>query len=139
MIRTLSFRIVLAAGLLALAGAPAAMAGKPGGGGGRSGGDTLTLVPLTSTDGTLHYGQELTFQLSTSATNPYVNVRCYQGPAFVYDAWVGYYSGAWFAQSFTLSSSIWQGGAADCTARLVAWSKNGREQTLATLGFHVEP
>jgi len=80
-----------------------------------------------------NWGDEITFDVSTTADKPYVNVRCYQGTAFVYDAWVGYYAGAWFGQTFTLSSSYWLGGAADCTARLVTWSKNGREQTLNTL------
>jgi hypothetical protein len=86
-----------------------------------------------------HYGDQITFEVSTTATDhPYVNVRCYQGSAFVYDGWVGFFEGAWFGQTFTLSSSYWTGGEADCNARLVMWGKNGRQRTLASMDFHVE-
>jgi len=117
--------------------------GGKGGGGNKGGGgssSSLGLVLLNSSDGLPHHGQDVTFDVSTTATdNPYVNVRCYQGSAFVYDAWAGFYTGAWFGQTFTLDSLYWDGGAADCVARLVAWSKNGNEQTLTSLDFHVEP
>ena len=38
---------------------------------------------------------------------------------------------------YTLSSTAWASGPADCTARLVDWGRNGRERTLGTLKFHV--
>lgn len=98
---------------------------------------SLALVLLDSTDGVAHHGQRVTFDVSSTADKPYVNVRCYQDGAFVYDAWAGFYAGAWFGQEFTLSSMSWVSGQADCTARLVVWGKNGRERTLGTLGFHV--
>ena len=60
------------------------------------------------------------------------------GDGIVYDGWAAFYDGAWFGRNFTLSSSYWQGGEADCTARLVTWSRNGREQPLATTGFRVD-
>src|SRR5438876_10602984 len=66
-------RIALAAASLALALAPvpAALAGKPthgGGGGGTTtgGGGTISLVLLNSTDGLAHFGQKVTFDVSTS-------------------------------------------------------------------------
>ena len=62
---------------------------------------------------------------------------CYQGTAFVFDGWVGYYSGAWFEKTFTLASNSWTAGGADCTARLVTYSKNGREQTQFTMAIVV--
>lgn len=108
--------------------------GKPGG---RSTGSSLSLVLLNSTDGVPHWGQEITFEVTTSAAEPFVNVRCYQGDAFVYDGWAGFFDGAWFGQTFTLSSMYWEGGAADCTARLVSFGSNGRERTLKTMGFDV--
>ena len=86
-----------------------------------------------------NHGDVVTFDVSTSADNPYVNVRCYQGGAFVYDSWAGFYSGAWFGQEFTLTSQYWVSGEADCLARLVYWAKNGDERVLSELAFHVAP
>ncbi len=103
------------------------------------GGGSLALVMVAdaNANGVPNYTESVTFDVSSTADKPYVNVRCYQGTAFVYDAWAGFYAGAWFGQTFTLSSTYWTGGAADCVARLVTWSKNGRERTLATMGFAV--
>jgi hypothetical protein len=103
-------------------------------GGGRDAG-SLSLVVLAPPD--VNYGEDVTFDVSTSASNPYVNVRCYQGTAFVYDSWAGYYPGAWFGQTFTLSGPSWTTGAAACTARLVSFAKNGRERTLYSMQFGV--
>jgi hypothetical protein len=82
------------------------------------------------------YGSDITFNVTTTETDqPYVNVRCYQGTAFVYDGW-GFFAGG--AQpAFTLSSMYWTGGAADCTARLLYFDKQGRQRTLASLDFQV--
>ena len=112
-----------------------------GGKGGARTGSTLRLVILSepsATEGVAHQGDEVTFHVSTSATEPYVNVRCYQGEAFVYDSWAGFFPGAWFGRNFTLSSTYWTSGAAECTARLVSFGSNGRERTLTTTGFHVK-
>lgn len=84
------------------------------------------------------FGSTITFDVQTNQTDhPNVNVRCYQGTAFVYDGWASFWPGAATGQNFVLSSNYWTSGAADCTARLVAFDKQGREQTLATTGFHV--
>ena len=129
--------------LVALIVLPAAFAGK-GGKRATSGGTTGSSLVLDATvgdtngDGVVNWGETVTFKVYTSASKPYVNVRCYQGTAFVYDAWAGFYAGAWFGRTFTLSSTYWTGGAASCTARLVTWSKNGRQQTHATLNFPVQ-
>ena len=129
--------------LVAVLVAPALAAGGNKGG---QGGSTLTLVVLG--DPTLagstaadppHRGDAITFEVSTTATDqPFVNVQCHQGGAFVYDAWEGFYPAAWSDQIFTLSSNSWQSGAADCSARLVMWGRNGRQRTLTTMDFHVE-
>lgn len=84
------------------------------------------------------YGSTITFDVQTNETaQPNVNVRCWQGSAFVYDGWGAYWAGAAVGRDFGLWSGYWTGGAADCTARLVAFDKQGREQTLATMTFHV--
>ena len=115
-----------------------ALAGKsrpPSGGGG---GTSLTwrMVTDADADGALTQGDTITFDFSSSAAKPYVNVRCYQG-SLVYDGWVGYYDGAWFDKDFTLASNAWTAGAADCVARLVTYGKNGRENTVSTKSFAV--
>jgi len=122
--------------------ASTALAAKPSaaGGGGKPGsGSSLALVMVDPADTVANHGDVVTFDVSTSASNPYVNVRCYQGGAFVYDAWAGFYSGAWFGQEFTLASTYWESGEADCIARLVYWAKNGDERVLSQLAFHVAP
>lgn len=123
----------------AIAIAPAALAGKGGKPGGGGSGSSLTLVLLNSTDGLSHYGQQVTFNVSTTATAyPQVEVDCYQGGVQVYSASAGFYpSNPWpWTRNFILSSSWWTGGAADCTAKLYYW--NGRRDiTLTTLDFHV--
>jgi hypothetical protein len=91
---------------------------------------TATTVPS--------YGSQVTFDVSTAETDrPFVNVRCYQGTIFIYDAWQGFWQGYYTDPVYTLSSGYWTGGAADCTARLVAYGANGREKTLASTSFHV--
>jgi hypothetical protein len=84
------------------------------------------------------YGGDITFDVATTQTErPFVNVRCYQGPTFVYDAWHGFFAGYYTDAVFTLASSYWSGGSANCTARLVDFGNGGRERTLATTSFAV--
>jgi hypothetical protein len=83
------------------------------------------------------FGGQITFDVSTQADTPYVNVRCYQDCAFVYDGWQGFYPSYYKDPIFTLSSGYWTGGAADCTARLLYFDRQGRDRTLATTDFHV--
>jgi len=137
-------RFTFIAGLLvlALAVAPASFAGKGGGksGGGTTsggGGSSLSLVLMNSTDGLPHYGQQVTFSVSTTATaRPYVNLDCTQNGALAYSNQVGYYPGYPWVQYFVLSSSYWTGGDASCTARLTTW--NGRSwSTITSISFHV--
>jgi hypothetical protein len=125
--------------LCALAGtlilAPAASAkGTPGSG------SSLKLVLMNSSDGLPHYGQNVTFSVSTSATTqPYVRLNCYQGSAWVYTSSVGYFASWPWEQYFTLASGNWTSGAANCTATLYAVSSRNKEQDLATLSFYVYP
>jgi len=137
---------LLIAALAALLAVPAAFAGKgggggkPGGGGTTGGSSTLTLVLLNSTDGLPHYGQQVTFNVSTTATTqPSVKLECFQGGKLVRTGSAGFYPEyPWpWAQTFSLSSGAWTGGAADCTASMYYY--NGRSYpTLATLRFTVQ-
>ena len=139
--RTTKVAVILSAFLVL--GTVSQMAGAAGGK--KGGTTTLSLVVLedgTTTRSTSealpHWGGQITFDVATSATDkPYVNVRCYQGSAFVYDGWGGFYAGNWSGQIYTLSSTYWTGGEADCDAALVMFGKNGRSRTLATRSFHV--
>ena len=130
-------RIALAAALaFVLAAVPQALAGKPSKPrAGATSAASLTPVLLDSTDGLPHYGQNMTFKVSTSASKPYVNLKCYQGGDWVTNQTVGFYAGYPWSQVFPLSSWKWTGGAADCTARLYTTTKRGTT-TLATLNFH---
>jgi hypothetical protein len=110
--------------------------GKPGGGTG-----TMSLVLLDSTDGVPHFGQKVTFDVSTDATTyPWVTLKCFQNGSQVYQASRGIFPTS-LGQEFTLGPTpSWQGGDADCTAFLEDWdsySKRGSIQTLASMSFHV--
>jgi hypothetical protein len=122
--------------------APVALAGKGGNAGKPSGGSsTLALVVLDPDDGGANYGEQVTFELYTNATDqPYVDVLCYQNGALVYSGQAGFFDGyPWpWTQVFTLSSNAWTGGAADCTAALRYWDGR-RLRDLTTLGFSVSP
>lgn len=143
MIHRTTARIVLAAALvLALALVPTSLAGKgkPGGGGKPGGSQTgsFSLVLLESTDGYAHWGQQVTFEVTSTATYTFVDLDCYQNGTRVYHSGVGFYAGWPWSQNFTLSSGAWTGGAADCGARLY-WTKadGSNPQTLATMTFPV--
>jgi hypothetical protein len=132
---------LVAAFVIALALVPSGLAGK-GGGGGKPGGSTggtgtISLVLLNSTDGLAHYGQKVTFAVSTTATSqPFVLLKCYRNGTLVYELANGIFPTS-LGQVFTLGPTpAWSGGGADCTASLQNWS--GRKPaTLATLNFDV--
>jgi len=109
--------------------------GNSGGGGNHS--SSLALVVLDPDDGGANHGEQVTFEVSTTATDkPYVSVSCYQDGTLVYSASAGFYEGyAWpWTQVFTLSSNAWSGGAADCRASLDYWDGRGM-RSLASLSF----
>ena len=122
-------------GFAPAAGAAKPSAPKPTGGSGSS----LSLVLLDSTDGLAHFGQHITWNVSTTATTqPFVSMQCTQAGTVVYLASAGYFPGyAWpWEQTMLLASGAWTGGAADCSARLYSSSSTGKTTTLATTSFH---
>jgi hypothetical protein len=146
---SLARRIAFTAGLtiLVLAVVPVALAGKGAGGGKHGGGSstggsgslTVAMVADANANGQPNWGDTIRFNISTTATaEPHVNVTCSQGGAVVYGASTGYYAGyPWpWTQNMTLSSQMWTGGSASCTATLQAYSGTS-VTTLGTLGFTV--
>jgi hypothetical protein len=108
------------------------------GGGKPSGGtSTINLVVLTGGDSIPNWGEDVTFNVSTTATTePHVDLTCSQGGTLVYSATTGYYASyPWpWTQTMTLSSQMWTGGDASCVARLYMFN-GSRTSTLATLSF----
>src|SRR5207249_591817 len=109
--------------------------GKGGGGTTGTTNSSLTLVMVTDNNGNSapNWGDTVTFSVSTTATTePHVQLACSQGGATVYSAEAGFYDGyLWpWNRNMTLSSYLWTGGAADCTA--VLYYGGG---TLSTLKF----
>lgn len=100
---------------------------------------TLKLVCLDSTDGVPHYGQRITFEVSTDVTEyPYVSVACYKGETQVLSASAGYYpSYAWpDARIVPLATQVWTEGAAHAHATLYHVQR-GKVVSLATIEFEV--
>jgi hypothetical protein len=83
------------------------------------------------------FGDTITFDVSTTATTtPFVNLNCYQDGALVGQGWATFFAGG-APGTFGLSSPLWKSGAADCTADLGMFSKNGKWKVLASRSFHV--
>lgn len=140
MTRRVTHAAQIGALVLALALVPAAIAAKGGGNaGGKPGAATgsFSLVLLNSTDGLPHYGQDVTFNVTSTAYHPMVSLTCYQGGDWVKNQSVGFYAGWPWSQTFNLSSWKWLGGAADCRAELFYTDSKGAKRTLATMSFPV--
>ena len=133
------FVVIAAALAVTLVVAPGASAMGSRGAGARGSGSSLSVVLMDSTDGLAHFGQNVTFKLSTTATTqPFVRLNCYQGGAWVYTSSVGYFAGYPWDQYFTLESGNWTSGAGDCTATLYSVnSKTGKETDLVSVSFRV--
>jgi len=137
-VRVLALLITLTVACVGLL-APMASAGKPttNGGGGGSSGSTLELVLLDSADSVPNWGEHVTFNVSTTATSkPMVALDCYQGGTRVYGMTAGFYADYPFTTTYTLRSSNWTGGAADCQARLY-YTAHNKTVILKTLAFTV--
>ena len=120
------------------AGQTEARGGGRGGGGTGSGSSTLTLVMYVDKNGNglPNWGDQVTFNISTTATTePTVSLQCSQNGVVVYGATSGFYDGyPWpWTKYMTLSSATWVGGAAQCTATLFPVAS--RSTVLATVSF----
>jgi hypothetical protein len=137
--RNRRFALAAALSVAVLAFVPAAFAGK-GGGKPSGGGGSLSLVILSSssTDGLPHYGDTVTFNVVTTNTDPHVALKCYQNTTLVYSGDAGFFASyPWpWERNMTLSSALWTGGGAKCTATLYYFAGGGTH-TLATLSFPV--
>jgi hypothetical protein len=125
--------------VIAIVAGPASAGGR--GGKGKPSGGTSSSLSLVLMNGATQAqrGGSVTFNVATTATDrPFVGLRCYQGPDWVYDAYVGYFDGAMFDSFFTLDSPYWRTGeAASCTARLFWYDRRGNQNVLTTLDFPV--
>lgn len=141
--KTVTSLLAVAAGTAAAVAivAPQAASANHGGQHPTGAASSLKLVILTGADQVPNWGEQITFDVSTTATAyPHVDVTCTQNAVTVYGATTGYYSSyPWpWTQDMTLRSQSWASGAADCTATL--YYLNGkRTATLFTLAFHVYP
>ena len=136
MLGKIAFALV-AASVLVFAGA--AFAAKPSGSSSITGPYLVTASPTGSpvtaaSTTTPHFGDTVTFDISTQAGNPFVNLTCY-GNGIGYNSWAAF----WPTQSsFILSSGGWTSGAADCTAALVMYVNSSKYKVLASTSFHVD-
>ena len=113
---------------------------KPGGANSSS---SLTFVMHADTNGNglPDWGDTVTFNVSTTeTTEPHVDLTCSQNGVIVYWATTGYFeSYLWpWTQFMTLSSTAWQGGAAECTAELYYFGGR-RMPVLASISFTAGP
>lgn len=133
-------RSVIVFALVSVLALVTAGAARGGGGGGSRYTGTFNLVLLNSTDGLPHYGQAVTFHVSSNAPKPYVKLVCSQGGIQVLQQTAGFYDGYPWSQTFWLRGGLWTPGPADCDADLyVRNAKRGTRTTLDTMRFHVEP
>ena len=128
-----------------LAGTEQAAAAKGGNGhraGGKPGADggslAVVMVYDRNADGQPNWYDTSTFAVSTTATDkPWVTLTCAQGGAAVYSMTAGFFPAYPWPANYTLASTQWTSGGADCTATLYMIKSNGRHSTLATLSFSV--
>lgn len=133
-----TFIAIALVAVVALVAGPATAGGRGGGKGkpGSGGSSSLTLVLL---DGATeaHHGGRVTFTVSTTATDrPFVSVNCYDGGTWVYSASAGFFPDYPWSRDFTLATTSWTSGPADCVAKLYTTRDGTRITTLATLDFH---
>lgn len=138
--RPRSNTFVLSIAVLALALASTAVAATGGGKGGKDP-SSISLVMVSSANASLSpnsapsWGDTVTFNVSTTATTqPSVVANCYQNGALVYTHYGFFYGDQSPSQNFVLKSSLWTGGAADCTATLYYINaKRGTEVDLSLI------
>ena len=116
--------------------------GKPGGGGGKATTATgsFTLVMVDPNDTAINWGDDITFDVTSTATYTFVDVDCSVGGTVVFHQGVGFYPGYPFSQIVSLENWQWTSGEASCVAKLYYTRADGTyPKTLATMGFDVDP
>jgi hypothetical protein len=124
--------------VLSLALVPGALAGKGKPAAGSSSITGPVMVSDGNGNGLANWGDTIRFNISTTATaQPYVHLVCYGG-GIGYDSWKGVFPGSLDTNwNFVLSSGGWASGAADCTASLGMYTKQGFKVLMA-MSFHVD-
>jgi hypothetical protein len=134
------FLIVVAFATMVATTATVAFAAKGGGHktSGSNGSVKLVMVNDTNGDRAPNYGESVTFTVSTNATSrPFVALDCYQNGERVYGFSAGIFPSYPWTQTYELSSDLWTGGAADCTATGYYYTSNGSNRVFGTLAFPV--
>ena len=137
---TLEASLITSLTFLLIAGT--AFAAKGGGGKPPSGGGgTISLAPLVvdaNGNGLPNHGDVVTFNISTSASAPFVNLVCTQGGTVVLNGSHGYFEGSLDrSRDFGLDTGVWQSGSAECTAYLQVQNRRGWSR-IASTSFHVD-
>src|SRR5438552_17595165 len=79
---------------------------------------SFSLVLVDSTDGVAHWGQHVTFDVTSTAAYYFVRLDCYQNSVWVYEQSTGLYVGWLRDQRSTRTWVVWGDGAADGAALL---------------------
>ncbi len=88
----------------------------------------------------LHYGGQVTFDVTASVTPTYVRLTAHQDGVVVAIGFSTFgFTNAYTTRPMGLDSPVWTSGGADCTAELVQVLARGRTRTLATINFTVAP
>ena len=122
--------------------AGSAFAAKPASSGGHKGGGstgtaTIALAPLVvdnNLNGLPNWNDVVTFNISTTISQPYVHLICKQSGTVVAQGWDGYFVGALGGRNFGLASPQWTSGAADCVANV----ETSTGSVLGSMSFHVD-
>jgi hypothetical protein len=134
----IKFAITALAALAALATVFFASPADAAKGGGKPkvppGTTTIALVVLSGGDSLPNWGENVTFNISTTqTTQPWVHLVCSQNGSVVSENWEGMFAGSLDDGVIGLYSPQWTGGAADCTATVT----NPSWQPLGSMSFHV--
>ena len=103
----------------------------------------LNLPPKVdnNSDGLPNWGDVVNFTITSSNSNPFVDLQCFQNGRLVAEGWRGYFAGSldYPNGDFGLSAGSWTSGAADCTAYIKVYTGHGKNpwNTIASTSFHV--
>jgi hypothetical protein len=90
----------------------------------------VVLTNDVNGDGLPNWGDSVTFNVTTTQNWNQVTLTCSQNG-------VGVYGAVWpFTPDVTLSSTAWQGGAADCTAVLISYDGK-KNDSVGSVSFPV--